>query len=83
MPLYEYECSDCGKACEILLTNTQDNPQCPHCGSSQMKKLLSVTSTLTGHQQQSMPGLGDTGCCGQRPGHANCAGPGTCCGKAG
>jgi hypothetical protein len=29
-----------------------------------------------------LPGPTDHGCCGSRPGHAGCAGPGSCCGKA-
>ena len=35
-------------------------------------------------QSLSLPGPSDHGCCGSRPGQAShCAGPGTCCGKAG
>jgi hypothetical protein len=42
---------------------------------------MSATSSLTGKTGQPLPGPGDTGCCGQHPGHAGCAGPGSCCGK--
>jgi putative FmdB family regulatory protein len=34
MPLYEFQCNDCGKVFEILVRNARDNrAECPHCGS--------------------------------------------------
>jgi hypothetical protein len=47
-----------------------------------MKKLMSAHSSLSGSAAHAMPGPGDTVCCGSSPGHAGCAGPGSCCGKA-
>ncbi len=32
-------------------------------------------------KKNSMPGPGDTSCCGSAPSEAGCAGPGSCCGK--
>lgn len=45
MPMYEYECPDCGKVVEeIRKVNDRDNPtQCPECGSFMIKK-VSVSS---------------------------------------
>jgi hypothetical protein len=43
---------------------------------------MSATSSLTGRTAAGLPGPGDTGCCGSHPGHAGCAGPGSCCGKS-
>jgi hypothetical protein len=43
---------------------------------------MSAHSTLSGPISGSMPVPGDTACCGSSPGHAGCAGPGSCCGKA-
>ena len=42
MPLYEYECADCGHLTEVL-QRLSDPPltECPKCGGS-MKKLLSA-----------------------------------------
>jgi hypothetical protein len=38
---------------------------------------------MSGPAKNSMPGIGDTACCGSSPGKAaNCAGPGSCCGKS-
>jgi hypothetical protein len=43
--------------------------------------LLSAHSSLSGAGRQSIPGIGDTACCGSSPMEASCAGPGSCCGK--
>jgi putative FmdB family regulatory protein len=44
MPIYEYECSGCGKRHEIMQKIT-DSPltKCPDCGGD-MKKMISNTS---------------------------------------
>ena len=82
MPLYDYLCLDCGNTSEILLAGAADLPACTSCGGKRLKKLLSAPSSLSGPSKNSLPGLGDTGCCGSAPGVAEgCAGPGSCCGK--
>jgi putative FmdB family regulatory protein len=81
MPLFEFLCLDCGQTSEMLITASGDRPQCGHCRSSNLKKLLSAPSSLSGAVQHHVPGPGDTSCCGSAPGHAGCAGPGSCCGK--
>jgi putative FmdB family regulatory protein len=81
MPLFEFLCLDCGQISEMLLTTSGDRPHCGQCHSRNLKKLLSAPSSLSGVSQQQVPGPGDTACCGSTPGHAGCAGPGSCCGK--
>ncbi len=81
MPLFDYLCQDCGKPSEILLVTAGDVPSCNHCGSRNLKKLLSAHSQYTGQQSSHYPGPKDTACCGSSPDHAGCAGPGSCCGK--
>ncbi len=82
MPLFEYQCQDCGRIVEILVSNMKDEPVCSACGSRRMKKLLSAHSSLSGPHKNNRPGLDDTACCGSRPDQATgCAGPGSCCGK--
>jgi putative FmdB family regulatory protein len=40
VPIFEYRCRDCGKSFEFLQRG-KDTPQCPACGSENLKKLLS------------------------------------------
>ena len=81
MPLFEYECRDCGRVTEVLLVHSDDAPECGSCGGRNLSKLMSAHTV--GASGTRFPGAGDTGCCGQAPGMASgCAGPGSCCGKA-
>ena len=81
MPIYEIACDDCDYRGEVIVLNAGDGLACPSCGGGNTRKLMSATSSLTGKAAQAFPGAGDTACCGQSPGHASCAGPGSCCGK--
>lgn len=81
MPLFDYLCLECGKVSEVLLTGSGDQVRCESCGSPEVKRLLSAHSSLSGASKSTMPGPGDTACCGSDPGLARCAGPGSCCGK--
>lgn len=81
MPLFDFLCSDCGKVSEILVASINEKVKCISCGSGNVKKMLSAPSPLSGEASGRMPGSGDTACCGSSPGHASCAGPGSCCGK--
>ncbi len=83
MPLFDYLCLDCGQVSEIFSLNQAETPQCTSCAGTRLKKMLSATSSLSGVQTRSLPGRGDTSCCGSSPSHAGCAGPGSCCGKGG
>ncbi|HAO21228.1 MAG: FmdB family transcriptional regulator [Desulfobacteraceae bacterium IS3] len=82
MPLFDYQCLDCGQASELLAISSEDVLKCRSCGSSNLKKLISTPSSASGPPKNRLPGHGDTGCCGSSPGHGNCAGPGSCCGRA-
>ena len=43
MPLFEFRCRKCGKKFEEIIKGSEkrDAAKCPHCGSSQVEKLLS------------------------------------------
>ena len=82
MPLYEFECRDCGKVSEVLVIRSDEQPECGSCGGHNLEKLMSAHSNSSGPGQAGLPGAGDTGCCGHTPGTASgCAGPGSCCGR--
>jgi putative FmdB family regulatory protein len=82
MPIFEIACRQCGRRGEVLVICDDTPLACPHCGSAETDKLMSVTSSMTGRAVQPLPGPGDTTCCGSNPAQTQCAGPGSCCGKA-
>ena len=46
MPIYEYECMNCGKQCEVIQKfNDEPLSICPECGGH-MHKLISQTSFI-------------------------------------
>jgi len=81
MPLFDYECLDCGNHWEILITGSREQPRCLACKSTNLKKKISAPSSLSGTSVSKFPAPGDTACCGSNPTNAGCAGPGSCCGK--
>jgi putative FmdB family regulatory protein len=82
MPLFDFLCIECGKVSELLVASSSDQPECGVCGSRNVQRLLAAPSSLSGAGRKSMPGPGDTACCGSSPGQATgCNGPGSCCGK--
>jgi putative FmdB family regulatory protein len=81
MPIYEIICQVCNYQGEVLKLDSDASLECPACGSTQTKKLISPTSGLTGRTPQAVPGPADTSCCGQSVSEAGCSGPGSCCGK--
>lgn len=83
MPIFDYLCKNCGEITEILVTADEDKNKCSACGSFNLTKMLSAHSSLSGIGRHSMPGPGDTACCGSSPGaNSSCAGPGSCCGRS-
>jgi len=48
MPIFEYACSNCGHVFEkIVLTRTQEAPECPQCGWKQVEQKFSVFATAS------------------------------------
>ncbi|HON37833.1 MAG: FmdB family zinc ribbon protein [Desulfomonilia bacterium] len=42
MPIYEYQCKDCGEEFERLMPiSAQNPPECPKCGGGNVKKKIS------------------------------------------
>jgi putative FmdB family regulatory protein len=72
MPIYEYQCSACGKEFEELVFG-DEAPSCPSCGSGETGKLMSRPcyrmAGNSGHAPS--PSGGGGGCAGCSGG--NCA----------
>jgi len=66
MPLYEYQCSDCGSEFEKLMRFSDPNiqsPECPGCQSHHTHKRLSTIAAYSGGQSgsQSTSSCGSSG----------------------
>jgi putative FmdB family regulatory protein len=50
MPLYEYECQDCGRIFEVFtqLREVWATPKCPECGKVNVERVLSSFSGTSG-----------------------------------
>jgi putative FmdB family regulatory protein len=44
MPIYEFECEQCGSRFEELLSSDAPDPPCPECGCERVGRLLSNVS---------------------------------------
>lgn len=44
MPLYEYHCGSCKSLVEVLVRNTEEQAECPECGSVKLEKQLSISA---------------------------------------
>ena len=48
MPIYEYECGNCGRHFEkFVLSARAADPKCPVCGSENVKKSVSAFATAS------------------------------------
>lgn len=68
MPLYEYECKQCGRPCELLVFQTREKPQCPSCGSTRLARKFSTFAAHSGSSAAAKCPSGDV--C---PGQSSCA----------
>jgi putative FmdB family regulatory protein len=44
MPIYEFQCEECGTRFEDLIAAGANGPNCPSCGSARARRLLSRVS---------------------------------------
>jgi len=62
MPIYEYRCGACGKRSSALLASySSPDPECPHCGKSELKRLVSTFATVRSDDGGDDFGGGDFG----------------------
>jgi putative FmdB family regulatory protein len=60
MPLFEYECKDCGERFEALIIGSH-KPVCPSCRSERLEKLASVFG-VSGNAYSGRSSRSDSGC---------------------
>lgn len=48
MPVYEYDCPDCGARFEAYLKTTDERVACPRCGGTRLEKRFSVFAAAKG-----------------------------------
>lgn len=77
MPIYEYRCKTCEEASELLIRDLSQPPLCPHCGSLDLEKLISVPGAVLTRGGSSEPACGQGHCPAVRP---ECGRSGGCCG---
>jgi putative FmdB family regulatory protein len=60
MPIYEYQCEDCGRVSEFLLIRTDEIfvPQCRRCKSKKMSRVLSKVRVIRSEESR-MESLAD------------------------
>ena len=54
MPIYEYLCMECRKAVSVITLRASDGSEakCPHCGGTDLKKLVSRFATVRSEEQR-------------------------------
>jgi putative FmdB family regulatory protein len=61
MPIYEFQCPQCGELFEELVFGKEDHVPCPACGSSKCDKLLSCCSFKTAGAGSPLGSAGSSG----------------------
>ncbi|MBD3404119.1 zinc ribbon domain-containing protein [candidate division GN15 bacterium] len=61
MPIFEYQCEDCGYKFERLVPRADSTAACPSCQSERTKKLLSMFASSSGNSGSSAPSCGGRG----------------------
>ncbi|RLA85407.1 MAG: zinc ribbon domain-containing protein [Deltaproteobacteria bacterium] len=74
MPIYEFECENCGETFETLLLSRSNEVSCPHCGGRNLKRVMSICAFSAGGRFRSTAsssggcsGCSATSCAGCKP----------------
>ncbi len=68
MPIYEYECRDCGRQFETIVYRTSSAVTCDSCGSTRVEKRYSAFAVGASNSLSSEAPPGCTTCGAERPG---------------
>ncbi len=47
MPIFEYQCTSCGKEFEVLVRGSSRAPECPGCSGTELRKKMSAFATIS------------------------------------
>ncbi|RPI53368.1 MAG: zinc ribbon domain-containing protein [Acidobacteria bacterium] len=72
MPIYEYECRDCGSRFEKIIYGKAE-PQCPSCNSADLARLLSTFAVSTASVRSADSAPAACGTCGDPRGAGACS----------
>ncbi len=63
MPIYEYRCKHCEERFEQLVPMRTEHPPvtCPHCGTQEVRKLLSTFASVESNRTSSQSNCAPTG----------------------
>lgn len=62
MPIYEYQCKDCGREFEELVMSQDRTVTCPDCGSERTEKLMSACCAKVDGGGPNLDALQGAGC---------------------
>ena len=68
MPIYEYECGDCGRQFEKIVYPSSGPATCDDCGSSRVEKRYSAFAVVASPSLKSEAPAGCSTCGAERPG---------------
>jgi putative FmdB family regulatory protein len=63
VPIYEYNCENCGDDFECIVFRTGEAVECPKCGNKSPKKKMSTFGFSTGGKLK-LPSSSGSGCSG-------------------
>ncbi|MDR2017621.1 MAG: zinc ribbon domain-containing protein [Syntrophobacterales bacterium] len=63
MPIYEYQCEQCGTVTEVLFLGKEQDAACSACGGTRLTKLMSAPNISVKESAASF-GAPQEGCCG-------------------
>lgn len=64
MPIFEYQCRECGEKFEAIVTTAKPVVTCKDCGSRKVTQLLSVFAVVTPSSSTAAMEPGPCGACG-------------------
>ena len=72
MPIFEYDCKECGSISEILVGVSADEPDivCDNCGSTKLEKKISAANFAVAGARSGARSSAELPPCGASPGQA-------------